>query len=203
MNEIKKFESMIGGRWTGVTFHHENNDRVTLAKHPMKFCEAVKESSTGAMSLTQDSMDCPGALRSFGWALTKDEQLTKTISQTNGIKEQIAKSIVEKVPHLNGSFSAITVGSYESPDVILSYAQPEATMRLIYQWQKVSGKVLDVSISSHMAVCGCVAAGAYISGKICLSFGCPESRKYGAISNDRLIVGVPARLIANFFNTSE
>jgi uncharacterized protein (DUF169 family) len=27
---------------------------------------------------------------------------------------------------------------------------------------------------------------------MCLSFGCPDSRKYGAISRDRLVVGMPA-----------
>jgi uncharacterized protein (DUF169 family) len=203
MNEIKKFESIIGGRWTGIIFHRENEDRDNQAKHPMKFCEAVKESSTGPVVLTQKIVNCPGALRSFGWNMEGDDRLAKKKCWENiGIKEQVARSIIKEVPHFNGNISAITVGSYESPDVMMSYAQPEAVMRFINQWQKVSGKVLDVSISSVMAVCGCVAAGTHISGKITLSFGCPESRSFGGISNDRLIIGVPAQLAENFFNTN-
>lgn len=203
MTEIKKFERLIGGRWTGIIFHHENDAKDNLAKNPMRFCEAVKQSSTGPVTLTKDLVACTGALRSFGWDLDGDERLAKKISQENGIKEQIARTMIKEVPHLNEGISAITVGSYESPDVIISYSQPEAAMRFINQWQKMSGKPLDVSISSIMAVCGCIAAGAYLSGKVCLSFGCPESRKYGAIGNDRLIIGVPTQLIKNFFNTNE
>jgi len=199
MNKIRKFESIIGGRWTGIIFHQDTDTGNNLAEHPVKFCEAIKKSSTGPLVLTQGLVNCPGALRSFGWETNNDEQLATKISLNNGIKKQNAEAIIKEVPQINDRIKAITVGSYESPDVIISYCQPEAAMRFVYQWQKISGKALDVSISSVMAVCGGIAAGAFLSGNICLSFGCPESRNYGAIGNDRLIIGVPAQVLDNFF----
>jgi uncharacterized protein (DUF169 family) len=100
MTAIKKFEHLIGGRWTGVIFHHRNDAKDNLAKNPMRFCEAVKQSSTRPVTLTKDLVACPGA---------------------------------------------------------------------------------------------------YLSGKVCLSFGCPESCKYGAISSDRLIIGFPTPVDKRFF----
>jgi uncharacterized protein (DUF169 family) len=45
-----------------------------------------------------------------------------------------------------------------------------------------------------MAVCGSVAVRAHLTGQMCMSFGCPDSRKFGAISRDRLVVGMPMEL---------
>jgi len=36
-----------------------------------------------------------------------------------------------------------------------------------------------------------VAVKAYLTERISLSFGCEDSRLYGGISRDRLIVGIP------------
>ena len=64
-------------------------------------------------------------------------------------------------------------------------------MQLLSQWEIAYATDLTVKISSVMAVCGNVAAAAYITHKICLSFGCSESRNHGAIGRDRLIIGIP------------
>ena len=202
MNKIKRFESAVGGRWTGIIFHQEDIPNENIAKRPMRFCEAIRESSTGPLTLTKDLLSCPGALRSFGWSRNGDNRLAEKMAAKNGIKIEFAKKLIEKTPCLNKELSAITIGVYESPDVIVSYAQPEAAMRLVYLWQKRNGIDLDVTISSIMAVCGCVATGAYVADKLCVSFGCPESRDYGVIGNDRLIIGLSARRIENIFTAS-
>ena len=200
MNRIKRFERTVGGRWTGLIFHRDHVPNQSIADRSMRFCEAIKLSNTGPITLTKDLLDCPGARRSFGWVTNEDDKLVKKMAEKNGMKEETAKKLIKKIPHLEDRISAITVGTYESPDIILSYTQPEAAMRLVYQWQKIFGVNLDVIISSVMAVCGNVVAGAHISNKICLSFGCPESRNHGAIGSDRLIIGLPAHLIdENFF----
>jgi len=68
-------------------------------------------------------------------------------------------------------------------------------MKLLRRWQAVLGKTLLAEVSSAMAVCGSVVVRAYLTGQVCLSFGCPDSRTYGAIGRDRLVVGLPLSLI--------
>jgi uncharacterized protein (DUF169 family) len=194
----RQFEHMVGGRWIGIKFHQDDIPYRNLVEQPMRFCEAVKASSTGPITLAKKLVSCVGALRSFGWAMGKDGQLAKNMARENGMDQDTAKLLVEKTPHLDGKFAAITVGVYRSPDILVSYIQPEAAMRFVRQWQKKRGAVLDVNISSVMSVCGNVAAKVYLSDTICLSFGCPEPRKHGGIGNDRLVIGIPADVAENF-----
>jgi uncharacterized protein (DUF169 family) len=199
MNKIRRFERIIGGRWTGIKFHRGNVPDENMPNQAMRFCEAIKASTTGRLTLTKDLVACPGALRSFGWVTDKDEILAQEIAEKRGMKKEAAQALIRKIPRLDGKISGITIGDYDSPDLILSYIQPEAAMQLVYQWQKIFGTDIDVKISSIMAVCGNVAASAQTTDKICMSFGCPESRNHGGIGRDRLVIGIPAHLIEKFF----
>lgn len=194
MNAIRRFEKQVGGRWTGITFHRDGVPDGGEAKQPINFCEAIKASSTGPIVLTKALMNCPGALRSFGWSTAKDEQLTARMAALNGIEESKAQHLINEVPRIEEPLTAITVGDYHSPDVMLSYAQPESAMRLIYGWQGLTGSTFNVTLSSVMATCGWVCAASHVKQAFSLSFGCPEFRKTCAIGNDRLIVGLPAKL---------
>jgi len=195
MNKIRRFERRIGGRWTGIKFHRGNVPDENISHQSMRFCEAIKASTTGRLTLTRDLLECPGALRSFGWATDKDAILAQEIAQKRGMKKEAVKALITKIPRLDEKISGITIGDYESPDLILSYIQPEAAMQLVYQWQKIYGTDIDVKISSIMAVCGNVAAAVHTTNKICMSFGCPESRNHGAIGRDRLVMGIPFQMI--------
>lgn len=64
-------------------------------------------------------------------------------------------------------------------------------MDLLKVFQEHKGENLTVSLSSIMGVCGNVAVKTYLEGKICVSFGCDDSREYGQISRDRLALGIP------------
>ena len=200
MNPIEKFERRVGGRWTGITFHKQMPPDATLLDNPMPFCKAITTSSTGAFTLTKSLLNCPGAQRSFGWHLNGDAALAEKIANQNGLDAESTNSLVKKTTRfVEEEIAAITVGTYDTPDILVSYLQPENAMRFMRQWQNVYQKNLDVSISSIMAVCGSVAVGVYRSSRVCCSFGCPESRSHGSISRDRLILGVPAALLKDFF----
>jgi len=108
--------------------------------------------------------------------------------------EAYARNIVSSTPCLDKHIESLTVGTEEEPDIVLSITQPETAMRLINQWQCVKGAGLSAEVSTFMAVCGSVAVRAYLTGELCLSFGCADSRDYGKISRDRLIVGMPVSL---------
>ena len=198
MEELKLLEERIGGRWTGIVFHHDGEPSEHLAKSPMHLCEAIKESYTQPIVLRQNLIDCPGALRSLGWTKDADDKIARKIAETMGSKLDIAKKLVTNTPHLKHGAS-VTVGSNNAPDVMVSYTQPEAAMRLILTWQQVHGADLDMAASSVMAICGNVVVRAYMTEQICFSFGCPDSRKYGAISRDRLVIALPTHLVGDLF----
>ena len=195
MNELYLLEREIGGRWIGLTLHHDTVPDGELAKRPMRFCEAVSEAKTGPLVLTPELVDCPGALRSLGWATSDDETMAQTMAKETDFAADIALKVIKNTPCLNEKIVAVTVGSDDSPDVVLSYAQPVAAMKLIRRWQELNGTDLRINGSTVMAVCGSVAVRAYLTGQICLSCGCPTSRKYGAIWRNRLVIGMPFSLI--------
>ena len=79
-------------------------------------------------------------------------------------------------------------------DVYISYATPESTMKMVRSWQTITGRNLDTEISGIMSVCGNVAVKSYIDQKISISFGCPDSRKYGGIAKEQLVIGLPHKI---------
>lgn len=195
MNIIELFENAIGGRWTGVSFHENIQDSMQSASRPMYFCEAIKESCVAPILLQQGMTPCVGAQRSLGWRRDEGEDLTAKVTETSGIAPDIAQTIIRETPQMDvGECASITFGRHESPDVLISYMQPETAMQFLNLWQQPHGQCLHFSVSSLMAVCGQVAVGALKTGRISCSFGCPESRKRGNISRDRLIIGVPSKL---------
>jgi uncharacterized protein (DUF169 family) len=107
---------------------------------------------------------------------------------------EVARGLVCGTPSLRAAPLAVTIGKCEEPDVALCYAQPEMAMALVRRWQAITGKTLLAEVSGVMAVCGSVAVRAHLTGQMCMSFGCPDSRKFGAISRDRLVVGMPMEL---------
>ncbi len=195
MTELYLLEREIGGRWIGLTFHHDTVPNGRLAKRPMHFCEAVSEAKKARLVLTPELVDCPGALRSFGWSTCDDKTIAQTMAEKTDFTADIALTVIQNTPCLNREIVAVTVGSDDSPDVVLSYAQPEAAMKLIRRWQERNGTVLRINASTVMAVCGSVAVRAYLTGQICLSCGCPTSREYGVIGRDQLVIGMPFSLI--------
>ncbi|MDY6989954.1 MAG: DUF169 domain-containing protein [Thermodesulfobacteriota bacterium] len=197
MEELKLLEERIGGRWTGITFNGDDPVKEEVAPRKMRLCEAIKESYTRPLVLTKDLISCPGALRSLGWATDLDESIARQIAKVSDTDPGIAQKLVTHTPQLEHGVS-VTIGNTHSPDIAISYAQPEAAMRLLRLWQQANGTDLDIAASSVMAVCGSVVAKVHRTHRICLSFGCPDSRKYGAIGRDRLVIGLPTDMVRDF-----
>ena len=195
MNKLRLLEEKIGGWWTGIKFHYDGAPEVERKREPMRFCEAVAESRRRPIVLIPELVNCPGARRSLGWAGEGDEGMVEAMAEKAGIKPEAARGLIFGTPCLRTRPAAVTVGTYEEPDVALSCAQPEATMKLLRRWQGGAGKTLLAEVSSVMAVCGSVAVRAYLTNQVCLSFGCPDSRACGAIGRDRLVVGLPLSLV--------
>jgi uncharacterized protein (DUF169 family) len=195
MNKLRLLEERVGGWWTGIKFHYGDAPEVKRKREPMRFCEALAGSQRSPIVLIPEIVNCPGALRSLGWGDRNDQDLASAMAEKAGMTPEIARGLIFSTPNLRTRPTAITVGACEEPDVAISFAQPEAVMRLLQRWQSVFGKTLLADISCVMAVCGSVAVRAYMTEQVCLSFGCPDSRNYGAINRDRLVIGLPTSLV--------
>ena len=75
-------------------------------------------------------------------------------------------------------------------------------MRLLRQWQRSHGSPLPLETSGFMSVCGAVAVKAYLSGEVCISFGCPDAREHGGIGRDRLVVGLPMKQVTSLWQNA-
>ncbi|MFP4477294.1 MAG: DUF169 domain-containing protein [Desulfatibacillaceae bacterium] len=160
----------------------------------MRFCEAVTRSRRAPITLTPDLLDCQGGLRSLGWAAGDVETIAEMARET-GMPQQYMETIVQHTPRLPAGIKAVTVGSYEDADLAISFTQPKAAMHVVRNWQLAFGQPVVAPISCFMGVCGSVAARAYVSGELSLSFGCPHSRECAGIGRDRLVLGVPSVLM--------
>ena len=195
MNILETIEEKIGGKWVGITFHNNSIRNNNTPEKPMCLCEAIGKSYNNKIVLTKNFLDCPGGCRSLGWLKNSDYSMINKLAEKSGMSFDTASKLITSSPSVKKDIFAVTIGKIENPDMVLSYAQPDVAMKLIRLWQKVSGIELTIDVSSIMAVCSNVVAKVYNTGKICISFGCPDSREYGGIEANKLVIGVHNSLI--------
>ncbi len=181
----------FGGLWTGVAFHDEAVLVETPVEQEMRLCEAVARSFVEPTVLPTQKIGCPGARRALG-LLDDGDALAQRISQKSGIPLDALREVLAEAPCLAAPIAAVSLGAgLETPDVVVGYVQPKQAMSLLRRWQVSHRHVPVVPLSSFLAVCAWVVVRAYKLDEICVSFGCFDSRQYGGIGGDTLVVGMP------------
>ena len=198
MNTIcKTLSQMSHSSWVAVKFQ----ERISSPGiGSMRFCEAVHEAQKKNVSLSLKDTCCDGARRCFGWLKNRDKELAQRLSQKTNIDQEVAFGLIKKVPVLNKNIAGISLGVHIQGDVYISYASPESVMKMIRDWQKMTGQNLRVDISGIMSVCGNVAVRSYLGQCISLSFGCLDSREYGGIEKGQLVMGLPYNIASRLCN---
>ncbi|MFX1555443.1 MAG: DUF169 domain-containing protein, partial [Promethearchaeota archaeon] len=158
-----------------------------------RFCEALNRSWSSNNLVRRGCVNCMGANYVFGWQGTSDKVI-ENFQKKRNVSSGEASSIIKGLPRMEVSPIAIGFNNEESPDLLVACLQPQQCMRLVDVYQKVFGEEMKVELSGFAAVCGNVAVKAYLTKRVSLSFGCEDSRQYGGISRDRLIVGIPNAL---------
>jgi uncharacterized protein (DUF169 family) len=188
-------EQVTDTRWVGIKFlKHLSVDRDDAPSGTMRFCEAVCQAGHGRIELSPETTCCEGAKRAFGWMKNRDEALALQLSEKTGMNDARARELVRQVPVLGFPYAGIRVGNCANADVLVTYVRPEAAMRLIRLWETATGHSLHVDVSSIMAVCGNAVVKAYMNQSISISFGCPDSRQYGGIQPEEMVVALPTGL---------
>jgi uncharacterized protein (DUF169 family) len=183
-------------QWTSVKFlERVPRDMTLLSRRDNRFCEAVSRSGEGEWILTPDTVCCQGAQRCLGWLKGADQELAGRLAGKMGTSVVMARKAIADVPVLGGEFEAVWVGSDTEPDVYVSYVVPETAMQIVRFWQRAYGKNLPITVSGVMAVCGSAVVNSYVNHTISLSFGCPDSRQYGGIRPEQLVVATPPDLL--------
>jgi uncharacterized protein (DUF169 family) len=180
-------------KWTSVKFLRRMPDDMTLLpEQDMRFCEAVSRAGEREWILTPERVCCQGAQRCLGWLQGAERELAWRLAGRMGTSVAIARKAIDRVPVLPQGFEAFWVGSDTAPDVYVSYMLPETAMQIVRQWQRVFGEPLSVQVSGVMAVCGSAVVNSYMHQAVSLTFGCPDSRRYGGIRPEQVVMAMPA-----------
>jgi uncharacterized protein (DUF169 family) len=191
-----RLEQVTDTRWIGVKLlRYLSAGPARVPGGVLRFCEAVCQVGHACIDLSPALIRCDGAKRAFGWIKNKDETLALHLSEKSGMSGDRAQELVRQVPALGYPYAGLRIGDCVNPDVLVTYARPEAAMRLVRLWETATGYSLHADVSSIMGVCGNAVVKAYMSQSISISFGCPDSRRYGGIQPEELVIAVPTGLL--------
>lgn len=190
MNAIELFEDHFGLKGVGVKFYKGDIDTSnSQILRDVRFCQAVRIARDQRVVLDKDSIICKGARYALGFENEAKEEIVNAIKLKRGLSKNIAEELVENIPRIKDSPYTYIGLNVDDPDVLIFYSTPKRFMEFLKIYQR-SGNGLEVKLSSLAAMCGDVAVQTYLSKKICISFGCDDSREYGEVGDDELVVGI-------------
>ena len=186
--DVMRFVEAFGGAWIPVKFHQE-----APMGEPKKcrFCEALSAGKRQKILLTPNTVTCPGASRSFGWPAKPGIDLAEKLATKLSISPDAVDRIMARAPKLAAGMSAVEVSGEAPPDVLLAFTHPIVALEIARAVEQHSDGPLRPSLSTVFSVCGNTAVRSFLTGKITISMGSPDSRACAGIGRDQLILGVP------------
>ncbi len=192
---IAELKHRYGPYCSGLKINPEGLDRYRVVSK-LRFCEAVNLSFTTPLMIDGDNLSCEGSRRSMGLAAS-DERLIGHILKECGASAQTVRKALINIPVLEVDKVTIFLGITEemenevSPDLFILQINPKQTMELIKQYIVKTDCFPLISTSPFLSICGSIFVRTFQQNELCISFGCPESRKYGGVDDCHLIVGIP------------
>ena len=203
---INQVKQLFGNKSTGITINAEEYNSLRKPVNQLKFCEAVNYSFDTPILLNAEKIGCPGARRSLGIEDGGNE-LIKTISKNTKIPVSYVRNGLDNIPVIQTPISNIVLGLSEEmenkiqPDIFIAYTSPEIIMNFMHQAARLKIKPYIAPYSLH-SICGNVFARAYGKNVISISLGCPESRKFGGVNREEMIIGIPYGLLKQFLQNN-
>jgi uncharacterized protein (DUF169 family) len=200
INELKK---RFGPKCLGLKVNYTKKFENSPLKQ-IRFCEAVNDAFKTPLLFNPQNLSCYGAKRSMG-ILKHDEELVQHIAQESRIASQIIRMAVNDIPHFESPIHNILMGIDEemekevTPDMFILFISPKDVMELMKEYALKLSQYPIIKPYTFMSVCGSVFANTYKHGVISVSFGCPESRKYGGVKDNLMVVGIPYSVCSQLF----
>jgi len=197
IDDLKKYFST--NKCTGIKINDFTGYIVNLPSVKLRFCEAVNHSFNIPLLINNQNMGCMGAERNLGFR-KDDEYLGLHISKNTGISLGLIREMLTETSVIKDPINNLALGITEEiekiykPDFFIVYTSPLKSMQLIHHLAKTFGIKPLIASYSLLSICGNVFARGYNSGNVCISFGCPESRKYGGVDMDEVIIGIPGEM---------
>jgi len=201
---INQMKNLFGNKCTGIKLNTGEYKFLNKPSRQMKFCEAVNYSFSVPVELKSENIGCPGARRSLGIE-QKDNELAGIVSENTQIPVSYVKEGLNNIPVLQTLISNIAFGVTEEmedelkPDVFIAYTSPENIMKFMHKSASLAIQPYIPPYSLH-SICGNVFSRVFEDNVISISFGCPESRKYGGVDADEAIIGIPYDLLHFYIN---
>ncbi|MFX1538044.1 MAG: DUF169 domain-containing protein [Promethearchaeota archaeon] len=196
---IKILEGYLNVRVVGVTFDFQGTLQGEEIE-PMRYCEAVNKvmQNSSTVLLRARSISCPAARKILGFIQDGQQQMQvpiKELVEEGRFKDETtAYAALNACPRLDQSPKAVLLSrEYSDADVYVFHITPLEFMKLMQAYQYLYGQEAHVDISSVMPVCGNCSVRPFVTKTMGISFGCNDSRQYGGITNDKFVVGLPAR----------
>ena len=194
MSFLNQIQKLLGEKQTSIKINSLHFKDYNSPKKPMRFCEAVVSSLHSPLIIRKDDIDCLGAQRSFGF-YRNDIKLAAQMSEESNIPLRFILDALNEIPIINNPVKNIILGSTEKPDVTIAFVKPDKITQLILLYAAYFEEKPLITPYFFMSICGNIAVQTYKTNKICISFGCPESRKFGEVLEDEVIVGIPNSLL--------
>jgi uncharacterized protein (DUF169 family) len=203
---INKLKQYFGSKCTSIYINNDVPGFINFPLKQMKFCEAVDQSFKVPLKLNIENLGCPGARRSVGFE-TDNEQLAADISDNSNIPLKFIKNALQAIPamtrvrHINLGLNDYPENELQ-PDLFILYVQSFQITDLIFKLAKMA---IKPSIPPYLmlSVCGNIFANSYLNQVVSISFGCPESRKSGAIGKNEIVVGLPFKIAVDLLHYYE
>lgn len=161
-----------------------------------RFCEMVGEAFQTTFCVSLHQVKCAGARRSMG-LLKHDPELIDHVHEESGIKKTTIEKAINDIPILVSPPENILMGITENmektiqPDIYIIFTQPEKVMQLMKLYALKLDAFPVIKPYTFMSVCANVFVNTCLNHVISISFGCPESRKYGFLKETEAVVGIP------------
>jgi uncharacterized protein (DUF169 family) len=199
-----EFINLAKNHWNakivGVKFYFEE-DSLPEADKPsssVRYCEAVNRTmrSSSQMLLNGESISCNAAKEILGLMDCKhckiDECVRELVNADRFVDEGTVVKALSSIPRLGKRPKSVLLStSGDVSDIYVLYLRPEGFMKIIQAYQRITGDELKLDVSGVVPVCGNCTVRPYVTNQICVSFGCNDSREYGGIESDELVVGIP------------
>jgi len=198
INDLKKYFNTY--KCTGIKINDFSGYIVNSPSTELRFCEALSYSFNIPLLMNEQNMGCRGAERNLGFRKDNDEDLGLHIFNNTGISIELVREMLANTSIIKDQITNLALGITEEmektykPDFFIVYTSPLRSMQFIHHLAKILGVRPFIAPYSLLSICGNVFARGYNRGNVCISFGCPESRKYGGVDMDEVIIGIPGEM---------
>ncbi len=192
---ISKLKRRFGPFCTGIKVNYEK-EFVNSPLKTLRFCEAVNDSFHTPILFNPENLSCLGSKRSLG-IFNNDDDLIQHISQESQVIPKTVKYVLDDTPILDTPVENILLGISEEmekevqPDMYIMYILPKNVMNLMKEYTLKLNKFPVIKPYTFLSVCGNIFVRTYRFGVMSASYGCPESRKYGGVKDNLVVVGIP------------